>query len=289
MIKYPYTAILGWSSSRIDIFSLCRRKYFYTYYSKFDQEFVKERIDKLKQLTSAPLLVGELTHEVIRIILERLQRSSEPININRLRKHIESQVNKAVGERVFFETYYNGVTISSLKVIDEIFHSITSFIESDRFSWINSIRMSERSNWIIEPEGYGETRIGDLKAYCKVDALIPFEGKAYIFDWKTGRRDDDKHRKQLTGYAMFALKNLGFGADKIVPIVCYLRSEFEECQLELKTAEIENFYLLVKEDTQAMYDLNSDIERNIPLDKSLFTQTTGGICSYCEFKELCGR
>lgn len=174
MKKYPYSAILGWSSSRMDTFTLCKRKYFYTYYSKFDLEFSRERIDKLKRLTSGPLLVGELTHEIIKVILERLQRSSEPINLERLQRHIESMVNNAFGERVFFEAYYSGIEIEATKLIREVFSNVTVFLESDRYRWLNAIDMTDRASWIIEPDGFGETRIGELKAYCKVDALIPF-------------------------------------------------------------------------------------------------------------------
>ena len=289
MNKYPYSAILGWSSSRMDTFTLCKRKYFYTYYSKFDQEFTRERIDKLKRLTSGPLLVGELTHEIIKVILERLQRSSEPINFERLRRHIESMVNNAVGERVFFEAYYSGIEIEATKLIREVFSNVTAFLESDRYRWLNDIEMTDRASWIIEPEGFGETRIGELKAYCKVDALIPFDGKAYIFDWKTGKRDDEKHRKQLTGYAMYALKNLDYRPEQIIPIVCYLKNEFEESMLDLRIEEIENFHHLVKEETQELYAFNADVENNVPIEKSAFTQIHSGLCSYCEFKELCGR
>ncbi|MCX6071749.1 MAG: hypothetical protein NTU91_12985 [Chloroflexi bacterium] len=32
--QFPYTPILGWSLSRYDLFSLCKRKYFFHYYTK---------------------------------------------------------------------------------------------------------------------------------------------------------------------------------------------------------------------------------------------------------------
>ena len=32
--QFPFTPILGWSSTRYDMFSLCRRRYFYHYYGK---------------------------------------------------------------------------------------------------------------------------------------------------------------------------------------------------------------------------------------------------------------
>ena len=46
--KYAYTPILGWSFSRNEIFSNCKRKYFYNYYAKHDTEFDIEN-EKLKK------------------------------------------------------------------------------------------------------------------------------------------------------------------------------------------------------------------------------------------------
>jgi hypothetical protein len=289
MKSYPFTSILGWSSSRFDTFSLCKRKYFYSYYSKFDNEFPKELIDRLKRLTTEPLVVGELTHDVIKTTLERLQHSSKPIDMPRFENHIKSLVNKVTGERIFFDSYYSNAIINVAKITEEIITNVKSLLDSNRFLWLNAIDMNQRKSWIIEPAGFGETRIGDLKAYCKVDALIPHEGKAYIFDWKTGKRDDLKHRKQLAGYALFAMKNLNYAASDIIPVVSYLKKGYEENQLELTYEEIENFHQLVQNETKEMYGFNSDIENNIPINKNEFQQISGGICSYCEFKELCVR
>ncbi|HIF68834.1 MAG TPA: hypothetical protein EYQ29_05885 [Candidatus Lambdaproteobacteria bacterium] len=64
------------------------------------------------------------------------------------------------------------------------------------------------ADWIIELSNYGETRINGLKAYCKVDFLVPMEDELHILDWKTGRKDVQKHRRQLIGYAGWARQEL---------------------------------------------------------------------------------
>ena len=50
--KFDFTPILGWSVSRYDTFKTCRRRYYYTYYAKFDPEFSADRINRLKQMTN---------------------------------------------------------------------------------------------------------------------------------------------------------------------------------------------------------------------------------------------
>ena len=64
-----------------------------------------------------------------------------------------------------------------------------NFLESERFEWIKESAISEIENWIIEPQGFGESRLDGLKLYCKVDFLTPFDGKIVILEWKTGKNE----------------------------------------------------------------------------------------------------
>ena len=85
MKKFPFTSILGWSSSRYDVFSTCKRKYYYRYYAKHDTDFALDQISRLKQLTTVPLTVGSIAHDVIETLLKRLQKSDADIDTSRLK------------------------------------------------------------------------------------------------------------------------------------------------------------------------------------------------------------
>ena len=80
MKKFPFTSILGWSSSRYDVFSTCKRKYYYRYYAKHDMDFALDQIIRLRQLTTVPLTVGSIAHDVIETLLKRLQKSDADID-----------------------------------------------------------------------------------------------------------------------------------------------------------------------------------------------------------------
>ena len=71
--KFPFTSILGWSVSRYDIFNNCKRQYYYSYYGKFDKDFPTVKINELKSLTSVALETGNIVHDIICILLKRLQ------------------------------------------------------------------------------------------------------------------------------------------------------------------------------------------------------------------------
>ena len=83
MRRYEFTPILGWSVSRYDTFSSCKRRYYYQYYGRYDTEFGRQRIDRLKSLSSIPLELGNIVHDVIGALLKRLLKSEAAIDKTR--------------------------------------------------------------------------------------------------------------------------------------------------------------------------------------------------------------
>lgn len=293
--RFPFTPILGWSVSRFDTFSYCKRKYYYTYYGKFDREFPIAKINQLKALTTEALSIGSLAHDVIEAILKRLQKSTDVIDETRMKGFVKAQVQKYMLDKVFSEVYYKEKEeIDEAYIIESVFNAVMIFVKSERFEWIRQLPDTSKQQWIIEPDGYGETRIqtdrGELKAYCKVDFMLPNGRDIYILDWKTGKQDPDKHRKQLIGYSLFASFHFENKFDRIIPILAYLKDGYSEVLPEISETDIENFKDDMYGDTKAMYRMNLDIENNTPVSKDEFTQTESeSKCKYCEFKELCGR
>ncbi|MFM2227997.1 MAG: hypothetical protein RL664_1340 [Bacteroidota bacterium] len=293
--RFPFTPILGWSVSRFDTFSYCKRKYYYTYYGKFDREFPLQKINELKSLTSEALTIGSLAHDVIEAILKRLQKSTEVIDESRMKNFVKQQVQKYMLDHTFTEIYYKEKeAIDENYIAESVFNAVMIFVKSERFEWVKNLPESSKQQWIIEPDGYGETRIqtdrGELKAYCKVDFMLPNGRDIYILDWKTGKQDPEKHRKQLIGYSLFASFHFENKFDRIIPILAYLKDGYSEVLPEISEADIENFKDDMYGDTKAMHRMNLDIENNTPVSKDEFTQTESeSKCKYCEFKELCGR
>ncbi|MFM1771340.1 MAG: hypothetical protein RLZZ71_482 [Bacteroidota bacterium] len=293
--RFPFTPILGWSVSRFDTFSYCKRKYYYTYYGKFDREFPLQKINQLKSLTSEALTIGSLAHDVIEAILKRLQKSTEVIDESRMKNFVKQQVQKYMLDHTFTEIYYKEKeSIDENYIAESVFNAVMIFVKSERFEWVKNLPESSKQQWIIEPDGFGETRIqtdrGELKAYCKVDFMLPNGRDIYILDWKTGKQDDLKHRKQLIGYSLFASFHFENKFDRIIPILAYLKDGYSEVLPEISEADIENFKDDMYGDTKAMHRMNLDIENNTPVSKDEFTQTESeSKCKYCEFKELCGR
>ena len=124
--------------------------------------------------------------------------------------------------------------------------------------------MTNKDNWLIEPPGFGETRLNGLKAYCKMDFLFPVGDEFHILDWKTGGKDRYKHSNQLIGYVAAAHNNFNAPWKNIFPKIVYLYPEFDEFELDLKE-DVSVFFEKVKTQTEEMYGFCDDVNRNVPL------------------------
>lgn len=287
--RFPFSSILGWSLSRYSLFSICKRRYYYQYYAKFDPEIPRPKIDFLKALTSVPLEVGVIVHRVIRALLLRLQSTRRPIDEDRFFNFARSAVEQSISDKVYSEVHYEVLDkIGQDELFPKVELSLENLLRSERYPWLIDEVISTSDAWIIDPPGYGETRINNLKAYVKVDFLFPFEDLIYIMDWKTGKRDLEKHRKQLVGYATWAATQFDVNPERIRPVIAYLQPKYEEIDQELNEFDLEGFAGDVKHETNTMYAYCSDVQKNTPRDKSEFPLIEDQrICSHCNYRGLC--
>ena len=286
---YPFTPILGWSISRYELFNKCKRQYFYTYYSKYATNVPQYKLNQLKQLTSVPLEIGNVVHDVLEAFLRRLQKSDSSIDEKRFFEFAHKLSDQYFSSKTFLEIYYNQIKqIDMQKVYDKIDTCLISFINSHCYSWIFMVAMRDRSNWMIEPAGYGETRLDGLKAYCKMDFLLPVDDCIYILDWKTGSKDVAKHTGQLLGYAAAASSNFGISWDRIFPKIIYLFPVFDELEIKLDDTTLMGYFETIRTQTEEMYGYCSSVKENKPSHIDAFElRPSPGICRQCRFQELC--
>ncbi len=287
--KFAFTKILGWSISRYELFDKCKRQYFYNYYSKFVKDVPYYKIDQLKSLTSIPLEVGNIVHDVIEVLLRRLQKDDSSINESKFYDFASSKAVEYVSQKTFHEVYYKKVdNIDIADIQTKVINRLKIFMTSPIFQWIFMNAMTNKDNWMIEPPGYGETRLNGLKAYCKMDFLFPIGEEVHILDWKTGKKDEYKHKKQLIAYAAAANSNFGIPWDKIFPRIVYLNDEYSELDFTLQESDRENFFYNVRKESDEMKAFCSDAENNVPLPIEKFEKTPSKpICNFCNYKEIC--
>lgn len=287
--KFEYTPILGWSLSRYETFELCKRQYFYAYYPKFDPEYSEYKIKELKALTSIPLAIGIITHNVTATLLERLVKSQSEVDRKRFKNFIKKETEKYCMNNKFSEVYYNEIEKLDIEeIFSQVEKNLENLLNSERFRWIKEKAISNKHKWIIEPPGFGEFRLEGIKTYCKVDFLFPLEDKTYIIDWKTGKENRKKHNKQLMGYVCWASYHFKNKPEDHIAISAYLNPTYREKELRFKNYQVENFIYNVQEETAEMHSFCEDVSENIPVPKENFKKTKNEkICNYCNFREIC--
>ncbi len=288
--KYPFTAVLGWSVSRYEKFESCKRQYWYEYYArKWDPEVPPQKLDFLRSLTSIPLEIGNLVHDAIATQLHRIRRDLGPRSSSEVLAYASYLVDRAVKEKTFMETYYGRreehVDADDLK--ERVTVCLEHFFQSPWYRWLLETPPERRREWVIEPNDFGEVRIGGLKAYCKVDFLIPAEGEFYIFDWKTGRADREKHRKQMLGYVAYAQDLFRAPVERVQPVVVYLGDQYMERKNRFVQMELDEFSRQVRSQTDEMYAYCENVEENVPKPKECFSPNSRSLCAYCNYQELC--
>jgi len=288
--KYEFTSILGWSISRYELFDTCKRQYFYQYYPKFVKDIPQYKIAKLKGLTTLPMEVGTAVHDCMEALLARLQKSDTSINEEKFFQFADEKLREYVSAKTFIEIYYKQAdTLDVAAASEKVKICLDNFLNSPCFSWLYMKAMTNKTGWMIEPPGYGETRINGMKAYCKMDFLFPMGDEVYILDWKTGAKDQAKHAAQLMGYAVAANSNFSIPWNRIFPKIVYLYPQYDEFEISFGEAELKAFFETIRAQTEEMQSFCKNVDQNIPKDISEFPSSPQpGLCRHCKFQELCG-
>ena len=292
--KFEFTDILGWSYSRYNTFQSCKRKYYYEYYRKRDIENVAD-IGRLKDLTTVPLEIGNISHKLIQALLSRLQKTAAEIDREKFYDYAKRTTFDICREKTFEDVYYGKRDEINFEteIFEPVMSAMMNFLSSDRLRWLFEEALLTKEDWIIEFEEhnkYGECRIDKLKAYCKVDFLFPVDGRLHIIDWKTGKQDYAKHSVQLRGYAGWA--NFQFDTDysSITTTIAHLLPEYNETTVTLTEYDIDDFAMRVREQTELMHQYCEVPELNFPLPKESFEMTPlENFCRTCKYRELCER
>lgn len=249
-----------------------------------------DKIRFLKQITSLHLEIGHTIHHTFETLLRRLQRSCAPVDTARFIQHGQSLYTEAFRTKTFMEEYYDGITLDLSHGLGTIADMLTQFLESDLYEWILSVAKNDSSQWIIEPGGYGETRIQGYKAYCKMDFLLPVDNSVFILDWKSGKKQVEKHSKQLLAYtAAILAENPHLSVEQIVPKIIYVHTDgVETLSTQVTKTDLMDFYTTVEQEHGEMIRYCRDPQENVPREKDAFPLCNlPNICKYCQFREIC--
>ena len=202
---FPFTHILGWSATRYDLFSLCKRRYFFHYYAKYDLEIQVRRLTRFKELVTLPLETGGIVHQVIEALLNRLKSTTQDIDRPRFHAYADNLIAESLEQKPFEEVVYGEVSqIDPSDLAPKIHACLDNLLASRRFAWLVEEAVATAPEWIIDPSGYGETRSAGPEGVLQ--GRLPLPARR----WAAHRRLEDREdRLGQTPQAASRLCHLG--------------------------------------------------------------------------------
>jgi CRISPR/Cas system-associated exonuclease Cas4 (RecB family) len=293
----------SWSRSRDALFNECRRRYFYRYYGSWggwraDADPLTREVYILKQLTGRQAWAGSVVHNCIQRSLENLHSGVEPLPVDEI-LHITRQQMRQEWKRsrqglyrdkpkstaLFEHEYEVDLPDGEWKAnADHVDACLRAFYASDLYRTFLAL---PRGDW-LEIEDLSSFFLDGVKVYVKLDAACRRDGAVHIYDWKTGRRDEEDNKVQLTCYALYARDRWGVEPEELrIGEFSLARNRLQEFRVDHNDLQRVRDYILGSiRDMQALLaagDTNVVEADACPLTEELWR------CKNCNFKRLCGR
>lgn len=212
----------AWSNSRVKTFRECAWKYYLTYCASWEgwlgsapQEC--QRAYMLKKMTNLPMLCGSVVHDVIEEVISTGRKTGEwktleqaqSDAVQELRKGWKQSKNKrwqdspAKNTNLAEHFYQEELDPNKLNEFKQkVLRSLKAFYEMPVFEIIQGLK---KEDWLsLEDFQKFQLNTGE-EVTVKIDCGFRYQGKIYLWDWKTGRVSDNVI-DQLTTYSMYALK-----------------------------------------------------------------------------------
>lgn len=305
----------SWSASRAGTFNGCKRQYFYNYYGSWEGWYknadpFRRQCYILKNMTSLPMLIGSIVHDVIELQLKDFEALWDKIvdpktgeslpysdpKVEKLYKRALMELTKGFNQSlgtawkdnpkkiVRLMEHHRGEDVAE-SVRDEFkrktLNCLTNFCDlfPKLFPCHEKVEFLELEDFQSFELNSGE------EVKVKLDCGVKINGQILLLDWKTGKRND-AIEDQLSVYSMYAMKKFGFKINEIKCMPVYLDQtpcKTEEISITMK--HINNVLKKIRKDSAEMIPLHP---AGLELDQSKFPVTNQKWrCRYCNFASIC--
>jgi hypothetical protein len=297
---------VSWSMTQHRNFNSCKRKYYLGKYGFWGWWFPgaddeTKQINILKKLKTEPMWIGEVIHNAITDILMK-SRAKMPIDKETVIANMVQQIkddfsnSKAGGYKINTRTCglvsheYGLLAPTTMPMLyNKAIHCVQTFLESNLLKELQGVKKLEYK-FIDEKDQFPNFLLdGDL-VKLKIDFARLSQDAAYIYDWKTGMKNDhDNHKLQLAVYALFINDKFNLPLEKIKCYLFYLNDDQEPIEIHVTQEDLEEAKKLIKLEYANMKSLVDDLEHNTTsidhFPKNEAECTRGN--QICNFKKIC--
>ena len=292
---------VGWSASRANTLYGCKRQYFYNYYLAWEgwnksADLKRQEAYKLKNMTSLPMWVGTIVHDIIEGCLGHFDEhgvlpqmsQTKGMAVENLRtgwqQSIKAEWRADPKNKIRLMEHHHDIPVPKekteeakakvLKCLDTFYNLFPVIFGKD--GSFEFLELEDFQSFLLKS---GE------KVTVKLDCAIKREdGDVYLIDWKTGKRTDNVI-DQLSVYAMYVIKQLKIPLEKIKVVPVYLNNEHFIQPTPISMDQITGIAKKIKLETSEMIELHP---HGMKLAQEKFTLTVNEWkCKYCNFVTIC--
>jgi hypothetical protein len=295
---------LSWSKSRDETFRKCPRQYYFHYYGSWGgwEAGCDARVRKiyvLKQLVTRAMWAGSKVHDCIKRALRNIRRSIEPMpegeaietTLAIMRKDFASSRRRDYWKNPktcgFFEHEY-GLSVPDgqwKETADHVVHCLEAFYRSNVFG---RIRTLPTERW-LDVEDFSSFPLDGVKIHVVLDFSYRDEhGGIVIYDWKTGRADEQRNEVQLACYSFYATEQWGVPPERVTTIEFNLASG-QENPYHLEGKGLTSIRQYILSSIRDMKSLLADVATNRAVEERFAFTENEGTCRYCNFRAVCPR
>ncbi len=291
-----------WSVSRDSTFLECPRMYYFNYYGywggwEIDAPARVRDLYVLKQLKNRAMWAGQVVHDCIKRSLDNLSRGipvlpvDEILSITRdlMRQDFRSsrdglyrlQPKQHCG--LFEHEYALDVPDEKWKeTADHVELCLRNFYASDVYAGM--VRM-ERSDF-LEIENFSGFDLDGTKVIIKLDCATRERDRIVVWDWKTGRSEQEGLSFQMACYAYYASNAFGVPVRHVVTrrFELYGNRLYEE---SVSDRSLEELLSYIRGSIKDMKSLLDDPELNTATENSFAKVEKKPVCLRCNFLKVC--
>lgn len=296
----------SWSVSRNNLFSECKRKYYYNYYGSWGgwdkniSDQVIRELYVLKNLQMRWMWKGNVVHHEIERILKELVSTGNLTPIEKSKERVTNLMREGFRssreghywnhngslkfELALFEHEYDTDTPDEVwkNNYDETMLCLENFYSSDILETIQNI--SKEDVITIESMKPSSLSFSKERFFVKPDLAYRQDQRLVIVDWKTGSADADDF--QFKVYTIYGIEELGFSLEDI-DLLEYNLVHNKKTLHNFNTEEIEETKRLITNSIDQMKGFLSDPEENIAIMTDFERTDDRNTCNWCNFKKIC--
>ncbi|MBA7490478.1 hypothetical protein ES702_01016 [subsurface metagenome] len=297
-----YKNEFSWSVSRDATFQKCQRMYYYQYYGSWggwndDADDITRTVYMLKQLQNRQMWAGKKVHECIEKTLKKIQdginvNNEESIEdtLNVMRKEFKSSIAKRylIDPKtcaLFEHEYELPITNTEWKNnADHVVECLKLFFDSNVYKDI--LQLSSKQ-W-LEVEQFSSFFYRDIKIYAVFDFAYRNSDEVIIYDWKTGKKENDKHKLQLACYGLFATKKWEIKPEHVKLMEFYLSSS-KQNEYNFSEFDLDNIQKHIWSSIGKMQNKLDDPQANIASEDRFLCSENKQICQHCNYLRICSK